>query len=122
MDIRLLGDLGDVAKLGQTLSEAKQILARLHQAVVTIQADDHPVSVRIARLAVMSCVSRQGLAASSDGDADWHCAGAPPAVSWRRLWRCCIDRRVRRSNPSPFRTHLIRTEIGRPSSRMRFKT
>src|ERR1700753_2872494 len=36
--------------------------------------------------------------------------------------RCCIDRRVGRSNPRPFRTHLIRTEIGRPSSSMRFKT
>jgi hypothetical protein len=35
MDIRLLGELGDIAKLGQTLSEAKQILARLHQVVVS---------------------------------------------------------------------------------------
>jgi hypothetical protein len=43
MDIRPLGDLGDSAKLGLTLSEAKQILARLQQVVVAVQADDHAV-------------------------------------------------------------------------------
>jgi hypothetical protein len=36
MDIRPLGDLRDVAKLGLTLAEAKQILARLQQAVVAV--------------------------------------------------------------------------------------
>jgi hypothetical protein len=43
MDIRPLGGLGDIAQLGLTLSEAKQILARLQQVVVTVQADDHAV-------------------------------------------------------------------------------
>ena len=43
MDIRPLGDLGDIAKLGLTLSKAKQILARLQQVVVAVQADDHAV-------------------------------------------------------------------------------
>jgi hypothetical protein len=43
MDIEAFGDLGDIAKLGLTLSEAKQILARLQQMVVAIQADDHAV-------------------------------------------------------------------------------
>ena len=43
MDIRPLGDLCDIAKLGLTLAEAKQILARLQQAVVAVQADDHAV-------------------------------------------------------------------------------
>jgi hypothetical protein len=43
MDIRPLGALGDIANLGLTLSEAKQILARLQQAVVAVQADDHAV-------------------------------------------------------------------------------
>jgi hypothetical protein len=42
-DIRPLGALGDISKLGLMLSEAKQILARLQQAVVAIQADDHAV-------------------------------------------------------------------------------
>lgn len=40
-DIRPLGALGDIAKLGLTLSEAKQILARLQRAVVAVQAEDH---------------------------------------------------------------------------------
>jgi hypothetical protein len=43
MDIRPLVDLGDIAKLGLTLAEAKQILARLQQAVVAVQADNHAV-------------------------------------------------------------------------------
>jgi hypothetical protein len=42
-DIRPRGDLGDIANLGLMLSEAKQILARLQQALVAIQADDHAV-------------------------------------------------------------------------------
>jgi hypothetical protein len=43
IDIKPLGDLGDIARLGLTLSEAKQILARLQQVVVAVQADDHAV-------------------------------------------------------------------------------
>jgi hypothetical protein len=43
LDIRPRGDLGDIANLGLTLAEAKQILARLQQAVVAVQADDHAV-------------------------------------------------------------------------------
>src|SRR3984957_11990559 len=42
-DIRPLGALGDIANLGLRLLEAKQILARLQQAVVEVQADDHAV-------------------------------------------------------------------------------
>ena len=41
MNIEAFGDLGDIAKLGLTLSEAKQILAGLQQMVVAGQADDH---------------------------------------------------------------------------------
>jgi hypothetical protein len=37
------GSTGDMSILGLMLSEAKQILARLQQAVVAIQADDHAV-------------------------------------------------------------------------------
>jgi hypothetical protein len=41
LDIRPRGDLGDVANLGLTLAETKQILARLQQTVVAVQADNH---------------------------------------------------------------------------------
>jgi hypothetical protein len=41
LDLRALGDIDDIANLGLTLSEAKQILARLQQVVVAVQADDH---------------------------------------------------------------------------------
>jgi hypothetical protein len=43
LDIRPLGGLAEIAKLGLTLAEAKQILACLQQAVVAVQADDHAV-------------------------------------------------------------------------------
>jgi hypothetical protein len=43
LDIRPLGGLGEIANLGLTLAEAKQILARLQQAVVAVQVDDHAV-------------------------------------------------------------------------------
>jgi hypothetical protein len=51
LDIRPRGDLGNIANLGLTLAEAKQILARLQQIVVAIQADDHAVQ----RPACSSC-------------------------------------------------------------------
>ena len=42
-DIRPLGGLGEIGKLGLTLAEAKQIVAHLQQTVVAVQADDHAV-------------------------------------------------------------------------------
>ncbi len=52
MDIGPFGDLGDIAKLGLTLFEAKQILACLQQVVVAVQADD----TAILRPDCSSCV------------------------------------------------------------------
>jgi hypothetical protein len=43
LDIRPLDGLGEIAKLGLTLAEAKQILARLQEAVVAVQTDNHAV-------------------------------------------------------------------------------
>jgi hypothetical protein len=36
--------------------------------------------------------------------------------------RCCTDRRMGRINPIPIRPQAIRTEVGRPSASMQFKT
>jgi hypothetical protein len=41
MEIELSRDLGDIANLGLTLAEAKQLLARVQRAVVAAQAHDH---------------------------------------------------------------------------------
>src|SRR3954466_4864014 len=41
MEITRPNDLGDMASLGLTLPEAKQLLARVQQAVVAAQARDH---------------------------------------------------------------------------------
>jgi hypothetical protein len=43
MEIRPPRDLGDIARLGLTLPEAKQLLARVQQAVVAAQAQGHAV-------------------------------------------------------------------------------
>jgi hypothetical protein len=41
MEIARPGDLGDIANLGLTLTEAEQLLARVQEAVVAAQAHDH---------------------------------------------------------------------------------
>jgi hypothetical protein len=38
----------------------------------------------------------------------------------QRPWRCCRDRQDERSKPSPIWVQALRTEIGRPSSNIRF--
>src|SRR5690349_752437 len=43
LEISRPSDLGDIAKLGLTLTEAKQLLARVQQAVVAAQAHGHAV-------------------------------------------------------------------------------
>ena len=51
MEIDRPDDLGDVANLGLTLSEAKQLLAALQQEIVAAQARTHAVLRRIVRAA-----------------------------------------------------------------------
>jgi hypothetical protein len=84
-DIRPLDAVGDIANLGLTLSEAKQILTRLQQTVISVQAGRSRGSAS-GLLCLRSSVSRQGVAASSAGNAVRHGAGAAPAVSLCRLW------------------------------------
>ena len=43
MDLKPLGGLGNIAKLGLTLPEAKLLLGHVQQVVVAAQADDHAV-------------------------------------------------------------------------------
>ena len=43
MELGRRRDLGDVADLRMTLAEAKQLLVRLQQAILTAQAQDHAV-------------------------------------------------------------------------------
>ena len=41
MEIRRRGDLGDIANLGMTLAEAKQLLARVQREISIAQATEH---------------------------------------------------------------------------------
>ena len=43
LEIGQLRDLGDIANLGLTLAEAKQLVSRVQQAVVTAQAQEHAI-------------------------------------------------------------------------------
>jgi len=43
MEINRPGDLGDIANLGLTLSEAKRLLARVQQEIVAAQAKEHAI-------------------------------------------------------------------------------
>jgi hypothetical protein len=85
MNIRPPGDFGDIAQLGLTLSEAKQILARLQQAVVALQVDDHAVLPPFCSSCGHACQVKDWRLRRV-WDAVWHGRGAPPAISLRRLW------------------------------------
>src|SRR5271165_423809 len=74
MEIGARCDLGDIAHLGLTLAEAKQLLARVQQAVVAVQAHGNAVLRRTARLAAVDVTSRTGGFIGSR-----HCSV---------LWRC----------------------------------
>src|SRR4051794_15411982 len=78
MEISRSNNLRDIASLGLTLPEAKQLLARVQQAVVAAQARDHAGLRRE--------LSRQGLAAASDRNVVRWSDGADSPLSLRRLW------------------------------------
>src|SRR3984957_932569 len=71
--------LGDIADLGLTLPEAKQLLASVQRAVVSAQADSH----RLQRPCCSAC--SEGLAEPSHSDAVWRSDGAASQVSMHRL-------------------------------------
>ena len=60
IEIHRSSGLADIANLGLTLSEAKELLARVQQAIVAAQARDHAVCRP-------SCVSCSGLCQSRTG-------------------------------------------------------
>jgi hypothetical protein len=55
MEIARPGSLGEIANLGLTLREAKQLLARVQQIVVTAQAHDHAVSRPVCSFCGCGC-------------------------------------------------------------------
>lgn len=70
LEINRFGDLRDIANLGLTLPEAKQMLARVQQEAVAVQARDHAA----LRPDCAGCGGRcqvQGLAVPSNHDAVW---------------------------------------------------
>ena len=76
--------LGDIADLGLTLPEAKQLLASVQRAVVAAQADSH----RLQRPGCSACSGKmpsEGLAEPSHSDAVWRSDGAASQVSMHRL-------------------------------------
>src|SRR5271166_153369 len=100
MEISRPNDLGDIANLGLTLPEAKQVLARVQQAVVAAQARDHAVprpdcSTCGGRCHVKDC----GFIRSRPCSARWRCGSrgfaAPAAVAPRLVsaGHCIVGRR-----------------------------
>ena len=82
MEIRAPRDLGDIAHLGLTRSEAKQLLTRVQQAVVC-RASPGSRGSAAGLLNLWRSVSDQGLAASSGRDVVRRGVGAASAVSLR---------------------------------------
>ena len=74
LEISRPSDLGAIASLGLTLAEAKQVLARVQQAVVATQAHDMQSCGRIARPAAGNNTSRTGgFIRSRHYSAGWPC-------------------------------------------------
>src|SRR3954454_12117733 len=72
MELGRPGNLHDIADLGLTLPEAKQLLTCVQQAVVAVQARDTRRCGRIARAAASGSESRiGGLAGSRPCSARW---------------------------------------------------
>src|SRR6187431_2487565 len=82
LEISRPNDLGDIANLGLTLPEAKQVLARVQQAVVAAQAHDHAVPRP-------DCSSCRG---SRRCSAQWRCGSRGFAGLWwyRDLYQLAI--------------------------------
>ena len=80
--------LVDIAKLGLTLAEAKQLLAQVQQEVVAAHTDNHAM----LRPDCRSCGGRCHVK-SWGGAPDCHTVrrgeGAAPPVSVCWLWSCC---------------------------------
>jgi hypothetical protein len=79
--------LGDIASLGLTLAEAKQLLVQVQQEVVAASSPAHAVSAGLS--VVQREVPPQGLADAPDCDAVWRgqCEASPAGVCGQRLWR-----------------------------------
>ena len=88
LDIKPRGDLGDITTLGLTLSEAKLILARLQQAVVAVQADDHAVRRPVCSSCSHVCHVRLWAARCSRSPPLCRCGSADtPATTARSMPR-----------------------------------
>jgi hypothetical protein len=142
MEIARPGTLGDIANLGLTLAEAKQLLTRVQQVVVAAQAHDHAVS----RPVCSSCGGRSHIK-------DWRlhrvgslfgtvvvrlprfrCAGcghSETAISWSSHCRSTpeLDHlRAHLSSLMPYRVaagilaHLLPVEAGRSPQTLRSHT
>src|SRR5271157_2484735 len=83
MEIRPPRDLGDIAHLGLTLLEAKQLVARA--AGGGRRASPPACGFAAGLLVLRRWMSHPGLAASSGRDAVRCCGGAAAAVSLRQL-------------------------------------
>ena len=123
LEISRPGDLRDIANLGLTLPEAKQLLTRVQHEVVAVQARDHTA----LRPDCASCGGRcqvkdwrsRRIVTSFGGIVvrllRFRCPGCGRSpVAWTRD--------AGAATPTPAVVQAMRTEIGRPHSSMRLRT
>src|SRR4051794_23782390 len=119
------GDLGDIADLGLTLAQGKQLVALVQQAIVTAQSRDHAVRRPECRTCTTPCQVkdyRPHQIATLFGQVvlrlpRFRCAGCGGAEAGARLAGTLpLDARTR-SDPGPvFRLHAV------PGRRRRART
>src|SRR5689334_12910780 len=121
LEIERPGDLGDLADLGLTHAEGKQLLARVQQAVVAAQSRDHaarrpacrtcgsacqvkdyrprriatlfgPVTVRLPRFRCAGCAGCDGMEAGVGWPA--HCRSTPELDQLRAQYAALLPYRI----------------------------
>ena len=85
--------LGDIADLGLTLPEAKQLLAGIQRAVVSAQAVSHRAAAAVL-LGLQRKMPPEGLAGTPHRDAVWRSDGVTSPVSMHRLQSHRDERRL----------------------------
>ena len=89
MEISRPSDLGDIAYLGLTLLQGKQLVALVQQEIVTVQSRDHALRRPLCRSCGAACQSKDTAPTRSPPSSVRSCSGCPasavPAAAGRRL-------------------------------------
>lgn len=117
MEISRRADVGAIADLGLSLSEAKQLLKRVQQAAVAGQTDEHAQFTPIAWAVAVGATGRTGaLAGSRHYSVEWWCdflGSSVPFATASQKASIGLDTVGRRLSCGKFRPICRRDDVSR---------